>query len=150
MECLNQEPVLFEDILCQMHDMLAPEKEGTFTLRDLKRHRPLAGIFFNALFNLHKFIAFETRDPFTIRQVSLPEDAWGHLSTSPAVVKPACLAVDIHYSKMLLFPDLERYLCRSGKSYDVLLNGQTLSSLASGSFLRTQAVLTSRILVECA
>ena len=69
MECLNQEPVLFEDILCQMHDMLAPEKEGTFTLRDLKRHRPLAGIFFNALFNLHKFIAFETRDPFTIRQV---------------------------------------------------------------------------------
>jgi len=37
MECMAQEPVLFEDILCQMVDMIAPEKEWLFTLRDLKR-----------------------------------------------------------------------------------------------------------------
>jgi hypothetical protein len=24
MECLSQEPVLFEDVLCQMHDMIQP------------------------------------------------------------------------------------------------------------------------------
>ena len=67
MECLVQEPVLFEDVLCQMTDMLTPEQQGRITLRDLKRCK-LAGNFFNVLFNLNKFIAFETRDPFTIRQ----------------------------------------------------------------------------------
>ncbi|BDA42548.1 probable serine/threonine protein phosphatase 2A regulator [Coccomyxa sp. Obi] len=68
MECLSQEPVLFEDVLCQMHDMVQPEMEGVFTLQDLKRQKCLAGILFNILFNLNKFIAFETRDPFVVRQ----------------------------------------------------------------------------------
>lgn len=72
MECLAQEPVLFEDVLCQLHDMIQPEREGCFTLRDLKRSRSLAGTLFNILFNLNKFIAFETRDPFVIRQVTPP------------------------------------------------------------------------------
>ncbi len=71
MECLSQEPVLFEDVLCQMHDMVQPEMEGVFTLQDLKRQKCLAGILFNILFNLNKFIAFETRDPFVVRQVCL-------------------------------------------------------------------------------
>ena len=64
MECLAHEPVLFEDILCQMHDMIQPKKEGVFTLADLKRTKPLSGTLFNILFNLNKFVAFETRDPF--------------------------------------------------------------------------------------
>mmetsp|Transcript_24153 Transcript_24153/g.52711 ORF Transcript_24153/g.52711 Transcript_24153/m.52711 type:complete len:546 (-) Transcript_24153:91-1728(-) len=67
MECLSQEPVLFEDILCQLSDMVKPAQEGVFTLTDLKGCK-LAGNFFNILFNLNKFIAFETRDPFLIRQ----------------------------------------------------------------------------------
>ena len=71
MECLSQEPVLFEDVLCQMHDMVQPKMEGIFTLQDLKRQKCLAGILFNILFNLNKFIAFETRDPFVVRQVCL-------------------------------------------------------------------------------
>lgn len=79
MECLAQEPVLFEDVLCQLHDMIQPEKEGSFTLRDLKRSRSLAGTLFNILFNLNKFIAFETRDPFVIRQVRR------HTRAGPAV-----------------------------------------------------------------
>ncbi|KAL6208796.1 hypothetical protein ACLB2K_019741 [Fragaria x ananassa] len=67
MECMAQEPVLFEDILCQIVDMIGPEKEDYFTLRDLKGCK-LSGNFFNILFNLNKFIAFESRDPFLIRQ----------------------------------------------------------------------------------
>eukprot|EP01018_Ginkgo_biloba_P022035 Gb_03011 [translate_table: standard] len=67
MECMAQEPVLFEDILCQMVDMIGPEKEWQLTLHDLKRCK-LSGNFFNILFNLNKFVAFETRDPFIIRQ----------------------------------------------------------------------------------
>ena len=44
------------------------QKDGLLTLRDLKRCK-LSGNFFNILFNLNKFVAFETRDPFLIRQV---------------------------------------------------------------------------------
>ncbi|CAI7837637.1 unnamed protein product, partial [Closterium sp. NIES-53] len=43
------------------------QKDGVMTLRDLKGCR-LSGNFFNILFNLNKFVAFETRDPFLIRQ----------------------------------------------------------------------------------
>ena len=140
MECMGQEPVLFEDILCQMIDMIKPEvflfvfiplivwfvvgkviifpenlllplfspflplisliilllilvlrvfpflflllflfffshthtqmlqNESYITLRDLKGSK-LSGSVFNILFNLNKFMAFETRDPFLIRQV---------------------------------------------------------------------------------
>ncbi|XP_073147063.1 probable serine/threonine protein phosphatase 2A regulatory subunit B''delta [Henckelia pumila] len=67
MECMAQEPVLFEDILCQIVDMINPEDEGYFTLNDLKGAK-LSGSVFNILFNLNKFMAFETRDPFLIRQ----------------------------------------------------------------------------------
>ncbi|CAI0385184.1 unnamed protein product [Linum tenue] len=67
MECMAQEPVPFEDILCQIIDMIGPETEGLVTLRDMKRTK-LAGHVFNILFNLNKFIAFESRDPFLIRQ----------------------------------------------------------------------------------
>ncbi|GLI63104.1 hypothetical protein VaNZ11_006008 [Volvox africanus] len=67
LEGWNQEPVQFEDLLCQLHDMLAPSKEGAFTLRDLKRTKPQSGLFFSALFSLHKFVSFENRDPFAQR-----------------------------------------------------------------------------------
>ncbi|KAK4425240.1 Serine/threonine protein phosphatase 2A regulatory subunit B''beta [Sesamum alatum] len=67
MECMAQEPVLFEDILCQMVDMIHPEDESYVTLHDLKGSK-LSGSVFNILFNLNKFMAFETRDPFLIRQ----------------------------------------------------------------------------------
>ncbi|EEF40387.1 serine/threonine protein phosphatase 2A regulatory subunit B''beta [Ricinus communis] len=67
MECMAQEPVLFEDILCQIIDMIGPENESYVTLRDLKGCK-LSGSVFNILFNLNKFMAFETRDPFLIRQ----------------------------------------------------------------------------------
>uniref|UniRef100_A0A6N2LWX6 EF-hand domain-containing protein n=4 Tax=Salix TaxID=40685 RepID=A0A6N2LWX6_SALVM len=67
MECMAQEPVLFEDILCQIIDMIGPEDDSYITLGDLKGCK-LSGSAFNILFNLNKFMAFETRDPFLIRQ----------------------------------------------------------------------------------
>ncbi|XP_010550352.1 PREDICTED: probable serine/threonine protein phosphatase 2A regulatory subunit B''delta [Tarenaya hassleriana] len=67
MECMAQEAVLFEDILCQIFDMVKPEDESCITLKDLKGSK-LSGNIFNILFNLNKFMAFETRDPFLIRQ----------------------------------------------------------------------------------
>ena len=88
MECLSQEPVLFEDVLCQIHDMVQPAVEGIFTLQDLKRQKSLAGILFNILFNLNKFIAFETRDPFVVRQVTSGQPS---LIDMPSADKPILL-----------------------------------------------------------
>ncbi|XP_010524951.1 PREDICTED: serine/threonine protein phosphatase 2A regulatory subunit B''beta [Tarenaya hassleriana] len=67
MECMAQEPVFFDDILCQIIDMVGPENESYITLHDMKGSK-LSGSVFNILFNLNKFMAFETRDPFLIRQ----------------------------------------------------------------------------------
>ncbi|KAG7564349.1 hypothetical protein ISN44_As10g011150 [Arabidopsis suecica] len=67
MECRTQEAVLFEDILCQIFDMIKPEIENCISLQDLKASK-LSENVFNILFNLKKFMVFETRDPFLIRQ----------------------------------------------------------------------------------
>ncbi len=74
LEAMSQEPVLFEDVLCQLHDMLQPAAEGAYTIADLKRVRPNSGLLFNTLFNLHKFLAFENRDPFALRAEAMGED----------------------------------------------------------------------------
>lgn len=53
--------MLFEDVLCQLHDMLQPAREGCYTLADVRRTRPQSSLLFNTLFNLHKFMAYENR-----------------------------------------------------------------------------------------
>ncbi|KAG4980965.1 hypothetical protein JHK82_034208 [Glycine max] len=58
---------LFENILCQIIDMIGPEDESYITLRDLKGSKLSVSVF-NILVNLNKFMAFETRDPFLIHQ----------------------------------------------------------------------------------
>eukprot|EP01060_Flectonema_neradi_P029593 TRINITY_DN4125_c0_g2_i1.p1 TRINITY_DN4125_c0_g2~~TRINITY_DN4125_c0_g2_i1.p1 ORF type:complete len:707 (+),score=121.25 TRINITY_DN4125_c0_g2_i1:67-2121(+) len=63
MEASFQETISYDDILCQMIDMIHPEGIDGLRLSDFKNCR-LSGNFFNALFNLTKFIAFEQRDPF--------------------------------------------------------------------------------------
>ena len=50
-----------------------PQNESHVTLQDLKGSK-LSGNVFNILFNLNKFMAFETRDPFLIRQVLVLSD----------------------------------------------------------------------------
>eukprot|EP01059_Diplonema_ambulator_P030801 TRINITY_DN5427_c0_g2_i1.p1 TRINITY_DN5427_c0_g2~~TRINITY_DN5427_c0_g2_i1.p1 ORF type:complete len:693 (+),score=151.57 TRINITY_DN5427_c0_g2_i1:33-2111(+) len=73
MESSYQETISYDDILCQMMDMIAPAKKDGLRRRDIKSCR-LSGNFFNALFNLTKFIAFEQRDPFMAHaEKQLPE-----------------------------------------------------------------------------
>eukprot|EP01017_Pseudomicrothorax_dubius_P034160 TRINITY_DN464_c0_g1_i6.p1 TRINITY_DN464_c0_g1~~TRINITY_DN464_c0_g1_i6.p1 ORF type:complete len:534 (+),score=103.75 TRINITY_DN464_c0_g1_i6:138-1739(+) len=67
LEYLNHELVLFEDVLCQMADMFKPEKELLFRTADLRAERTLAPTFFNVFTNLNKFVAYEQRDPFVLK-----------------------------------------------------------------------------------
>nr|CCA22536.1 conserved hypothetical protein [Albugo laibachii Nc14] len=70
MECLGHDVIPFEDILCQLSDLLHPECDGEFTYQEFIREDKIrvAGVFFNVLFNLNKFVEFEQRDPFLLRQ----------------------------------------------------------------------------------
>ncbi|KAJ9467655.1 putative serine/threonine protein phosphatase 2A regulatory subunit Bprimeprimegamma [Diplonema papillatum] len=80
MEAAYQETISYDDILCQMMDMISPSRTDGLRLSDLKACT-LSGNFFNALFNLQKFIAFEQRDPFIAHaEKQLPEKTYGTLS----------------------------------------------------------------------
>eukprot|EP00602_Paraphysomonas_sp_CaronLab_P009085 CAMPEP_0185026688 /NCGR_PEP_ID=MMETSP1103-20130426/11010_1 /TAXON_ID=36769 /ORGANISM="Paraphysomonas bandaiensis, Strain Caron Lab Isolate" /LENGTH=626 /DNA_ID=CAMNT_0027560353 /DNA_START=56 /DNA_END=1936 /DNA_ORIENTATION=- len=67
---LGQETVSFADVMCQMIDMISPNDERAITLKDLLRpsKRAYSGVLFDVLFNLHKFMRFEARDPFQEKQ----------------------------------------------------------------------------------
>ncbi len=69
---------MLEDVLCQLHDMLAPAQEGAYTLADLRRMRPVSSLLFNVLFNLNKFVAFENRDPFASRHQGEADQVIGY------------------------------------------------------------------------
>jgi len=70
MDCLGHEPICFEDILCQLTDMIKPADPGVVRLSDLTKPDTLhvGGALFDVLFNLNKFFMFEQRDPFSERQ----------------------------------------------------------------------------------
>lgn len=60
----QHESVSFSDILCQLSDMIKPQKESHFTLQSLLENPHNATIFFNSLLNLNKFLNYEQRDLF--------------------------------------------------------------------------------------
>ena len=69
LECINQEAPQFTDIMCQMNDLIRPRNPGQFEIDDfLKRRKNNAGVFFSILLSLNKFMAYEQRDPFQIKQ----------------------------------------------------------------------------------
>ena len=67
LEYLNHESILFVDLLCQMNDLVKPSYEGHFHYEEIKAVRHSVGIFFNCLVNLNKFLAYETRDLFQLK-----------------------------------------------------------------------------------
>ncbi|KAM9354100.1 serine/threonine-protein phosphatase 2A regulatory subunit B'' subunit alpha [Pholidichthys leucotaenia] len=67
MERMGIEPLPFQDLLCQMLDLVKPENPGKITLGDLKRCR-MAHIFFDTFFNLEKYLDHEQRDPFAVQK----------------------------------------------------------------------------------
>ena len=62
----GQEAIEFSDVLCQLIDLINPVDPRAITVTDLIKpdKRPLTGVLFDVLFNVQKFLRFETRDPF--------------------------------------------------------------------------------------
>ena len=70
MQCMGHEIVPFEDMLCQMIDMIKPASSDQIVVEDFLQTEcaQVSGALFDALFNLNKYLQFEQRDPFTERQ----------------------------------------------------------------------------------
>ena len=70
MQCLGHEHVPFEDMLCQMMDMIKPKNSEYLVVEDFLQPEccQVSGALFDALFNLNKYLMFEQRDPFAERQ----------------------------------------------------------------------------------
>ena len=70
MSCMGHETVPFEDMLCQMMDMMKPANTNYLVVSDFlqKECRTVSGALFDALFSLNKYMLFEQRDPFNERQ----------------------------------------------------------------------------------
>ena len=70
MQCMGHECVPFEDMLCQMMDMIKPKNKDYFVVEDFSQPEcsQVSGALFDALFNLNKYLMFEQRDPFAERQ----------------------------------------------------------------------------------
>ena len=70
MQFMGHEVVPFEDMLCQMMDMIKPAHNDFLVETDFLQPecRQVSGALFDALFNLNKYLLFEQRDPFVERQ----------------------------------------------------------------------------------
>lgn len=70
MQCMGHEIVPFEDMLCQMMDMVKPKNTDTLVAEDFLQPEcaQVSGALYDALFNLNKYLLFEQRDPFVERQ----------------------------------------------------------------------------------
>jgi len=64
LEYLNNESIVFEDILCQLSDIFKPQHDMNWTIYDFIKNKELSNYFYNSLLNLNKFINIEQRDPF--------------------------------------------------------------------------------------
>lgn len=58
LEARSVEPLPFRDLACQVLDLVQPQTPGRITLSDLKRCK-LAGAFFDAFFNVDKYLERE-------------------------------------------------------------------------------------------
>jgi hypothetical protein len=88
----GMEVVKFEDILCQLHDLLKPDVEGRLLLRDFVRPEriKLTGALFNALFDLDKFQRFEGREAKMVKQIeNYAQSQWDAFA---AVERVHCVA----------------------------------------------------------
>ncbi|KAJ2613114.1 Serine/threonine-protein phosphatase 2A regulatory subunit B'' subunit alpha [Coemansia sp. RSA 1365] len=70
-EDMTGDIILLDDLMCQLSDLVRPQREGLITLGDLRRVPPsLIPVFFDAFMNLARFIEHDSRTSFLQRQLA--------------------------------------------------------------------------------
>ncbi|KAG5508196.1 hypothetical protein JKF63_05451 [Porcisia hertigi] len=83
-EYVQEGLVSFEDVVCQVFDMMRCSEYRGLSLSDLLREPQAAAVALNLLTNVVKFLQFEQRDPFVLHHERLlggPEQStWDHFA----------------------------------------------------------------------
>ena len=89
LESNQNEIIQFNDVLCQLYDMIPSEKEYQWTLQNFLDHPQSASIAFNALLNLNKFIENEQKDPFLMTDIVKRKDYndWDKFAYNEYIIK---------------------------------------------------------------
>lgn len=74
LEMNQSEVIYFKDILCQVNDMIPPDKKYQWTLQNFLAHPKESSVVFNILLNLNKFIINEQKDPFSLTEIEKRTD----------------------------------------------------------------------------
>ncbi|KAJ1964692.1 Serine/threonine-protein phosphatase 2A regulatory subunit B'' subunit beta [Dipsacomyces acuminosporus] len=70
-EEMSGDIIMLDDLMCQLSDLVRPEREGMITLKDLRKVPPtLLPVFFDAFMNLTRFLEHEGRTSFLQRQLA--------------------------------------------------------------------------------
>ncbi|KAJ2089382.1 Serine/threonine-protein phosphatase 2A regulatory subunit B'' subunit alpha, partial [Coemansia sp. S100] len=70
-EEMSGDVIMLDDLMCQLNDLIRPEKNGLITLKDLRRAPPkLLPVFFDAFMNLTRFLEHDSRTSFLQRQLA--------------------------------------------------------------------------------
>ncbi|PIA16296.1 hypothetical protein COEREDRAFT_81281 [Coemansia reversa NRRL 1564] len=70
-EDMTGDIILLDDLMCQLSDLVRPQREGLITLGDLRRVPPsLIPVFFDAFMNLARFIEHDSHTSFLQRQLA--------------------------------------------------------------------------------
>ncbi|XP_002166391.3 serine/threonine-protein phosphatase 2A regulatory subunit B'' subunit beta isoform X1 [Hydra vulgaris] len=74
MSDMGIEALSFNDCLCQILDLVKPEKDSMITLRDIKKCK-LASVFYNTFFNFNKWLEHEQKDPIQLSKIAGQSDS---------------------------------------------------------------------------
>ena len=133
-----------------MQDMLHPEVPECFTLRDLRRGRTLAGAMFNILFNLGKFVAYETRDPFVVRQEKAEEPEATEWDRCAPPLPALCRSYSARAALCHSYSALAAY-CRSySPSVTLTAHGEPLVHMRTPSDPHAQPIRAGAAVQLCA
>ncbi|KAJ2078726.1 Serine/threonine-protein phosphatase 2A regulatory subunit B'' subunit alpha [Coemansia sp. RSA 988] len=70
-EDMTGDIILLDDLMCQLSDLVRPQREGMITLGDLRKVPPSQiPVFFDAFMNLARFIEHDSRTSFLQRQLA--------------------------------------------------------------------------------
>ncbi|KAJ2690035.1 Serine/threonine-protein phosphatase 2A regulatory subunit B'' subunit alpha [Coemansia spiralis] len=137
-EEMSGDVIMLDDLMCQLNDLIRPEKNGLFTLKDLRRApAKLLPIFFDAFMNLTRFLEHDSRTSFLQRQL-----AQLSMRAMPATSFKDVIQLRMDFLASLPNPWIEFADCE----YAALLNDHEEQGSQEGSGEPAQATTTSAAL----
>ncbi|KAJ2868086.1 Serine/threonine-protein phosphatase 2A regulatory subunit B'' subunit alpha [Coemansia aciculifera] len=139
-EEMSGDVIMLDDLMCQLNDLICPEKNGLITLKDLRRAPPkMLPIFFDAFMNLTRFLEHDSRTSFLQRQL-----AQLSMRAMPATSFKDVIQMRIDFLASLPNPWIEFADCE----YAALLNDHEEQESQEGPAEPAQTITTTNVVLS--